>query len=405
MLFGIGISIFFILQARKYKKILRNTEVLEAEEKMQYFREMPDEDATPAEAAFLYYFDKRSAFQSQIDKIVSASILNLALKKVIVFEEKEENVLISLQKKGESLAKHEEDLFGLLEDVVRMKAKQKKVEEKEILISMKDIESYAKKHDAQFLTKIEGIEEDAKNLEKEKQNYDVAVEKEAKKWENKSDMYYVASVLFLISMALLFAAIPCFICGIICRKITKRKRHLTQKGINEQEKWKALKRYMEDFSLLKEREVPELVLWEKYLVFATAFGIADKVLTQLKVKYPELIKEGTMISQGYTYLYLANRMNFDRMLLSGMQKAYRAGINQRAARNYSSGRRSWRRLFWWWRLSVVEVGRNGRQIKSSKYFLASFCIISNSRGVLHEHFKEYTFRTIFWNLRYNASEE
>ena len=30
------------------------------------------------------------------------------------------------------------------------------------------------------------------------------------------------------------------------------------------------------------------MLWEKYLVYATAFGIADKVIKQLKVRYPEM---------------------------------------------------------------------------------------------------------------------
>ena len=45
---------------------------------------------------------------------------------------------------------------------------------------------------------------------------------------------------------------------------------------------------MEEISLLKDKEVPALAIWEKYLVFATAFGISDKVLKQLKVIYPEM---------------------------------------------------------------------------------------------------------------------
>ena len=46
---------------------------------------------------------------------------------------------------------------------------------------------------------------------------------------------------------------------------------------------------MEEFSLLKEREVPELALWEQFMVYATAFGIAKKVMKQLKEVYPELV--------------------------------------------------------------------------------------------------------------------
>ena len=67
---------------------------------------------------------------------------------------------------------------------------------------------------------------------------------------------------------------------------------------------------MEDFSYLNEKEVPQLVLWEKYLVFATAFGIADKVLKQLKVKYPELNDPDTIHSMIlFNSMYNSNGFN------------------------------------------------------------------------------------------------
>ena len=97
---------------------------------------------------------------------------------------------------------------------------------------------------------------------------------------------------------------------------------------------------MENFSLLNEREVPELVLWEKYLVYATAFGIADKVLKQLKIKYPELSDENYMISNGYMYIYFMNRYNFERTLTSSMQKAYSAGLAEKASREMESSHSS-----------------------------------------------------------------
>ena len=59
---------------------------------------------------------------------------------------------------------------------------------------------------------------------------------------------------------------------------------------------------MEDFSLLNEREVPDLKLWEKYLVFATAFGISEKVLKQLKVVYPEITDMNSAMYNTYSYI-------------------------------------------------------------------------------------------------------
>lgn len=45
--------------------------------------------------------------------------------------------------------------------------------------------------------------------------------------------------------------------------------------------------YLKDFSLLSERGVEEVALWNDYLVYATVFGIGDKVLKQMKEISPE----------------------------------------------------------------------------------------------------------------------
>lgn len=62
----------------------------------------------------------------------------------------------------------------------------------------------------------------------------------------------------------------------------------TTKGVIETKKWKALKNYLTKFSTLNQADIPALVLWEKYLVYATVFGISKKVLYQLKFVYPEM---------------------------------------------------------------------------------------------------------------------
>ena len=95
--------------------------------------------------------------------------------------------------------------------------------------------------------------------------------------------------------------------------------------------------------MMDEKSVPELVLWEKYLVFATAFGIADKVLKQLKVKYPEFSNEEYMNTT--TYLYLMNRGNFSTSFVNSLNtsvnRAYNSGVSARATANgYSYGNSS-----------------------------------------------------------------
>lgn len=334
----------FIFVVVRYVKVLKKVKKVVPEQEMKYFRDFPDENATPAEAAFLYYFDKQGRFNTNISKIVSAIILDLALKKAISFEQDEKgNVDIVLNESFENPNyKDEEKVFEILTNALKLKRKKSKGEEETNKITMKDIEKYAKTKDEEFLTDIHRIEGMAKTSEINKGNYSTEDEKTYKKWKNKSVTYYaIALVLLFMGFAFIipiFIAILLSICGILCGKIAKKLKNLTQKGANEQEAWKGLKRYMEDFSLLNEREVPELVLWEKYLVYATAFGIADKVLAQLKVKYPQLADESYMISNGYTYMYMMNRMNFDRMIGSGIDRAYSAGMRAAASR-YSSRRR------------------------------------------------------------------
>jgi uncharacterized membrane protein len=52
-------------------------------------------------------------------------------------------------------------------------------------------------------------------------------------------------------------------------------------------KWLGLKNYLEDYSLLNEKPPESIILWEEYLVYATALGIADTVRKNLNKIVPE----------------------------------------------------------------------------------------------------------------------
>ena len=49
-----------------------------------------------------------------------------------------------------------------------------------------------------------------------------------------------------------------------------------------------LKKFLLDFSNIKDRSSIEVELWEYYLIFATLFGITDKIDNELKELYPDL---------------------------------------------------------------------------------------------------------------------
>ena len=167
-------------------------------------------------------------------------------------------------------------------------------------------------------------------------NYDKKIQEQKEKELNSIKLCILFGIVglyftFLPSALLFIKMIPHII-------LYNKLNPLTDKGLEEAAKWKGLKRYMEDFSLLNEKEVPDLKLWEKYLVFATAFGIADKVIDQLKVKYPDLQE-----IDGYDYVYMnllySSALNtaFLTSLNTAVNRAYMGGLSNQAGSNYSGG--------------------------------------------------------------------
>ena len=75
---------------------------------------------------------------------------------------------------------------------------------------------------------------------------------------------------------------------------------------------------MEDFSLLNEKEIPAIEVWEEYLVYATAFGIAQKVLKQLKEIYPNIEELDTI---GTSCIYFMYHTNFSTTFSSSINSA------------------------------------------------------------------------------------
>ncbi len=68
-------------------------------------------------------------------------------------------------------------------------------------------------------------------------------------------------------------------------------KNLSDKGKEELAEVVGLKKYLDEFTLIAEREITETIIWKEYMVYATLFGIADKVINQFKQVYPEKIPE------------------------------------------------------------------------------------------------------------------
>ncbi|MCI4463907.1 MAG: DUF2207 domain-containing protein [Caldisericum sp.] len=71
--------------------------------------------------------------------------------------------------------------------------------------------------------------------------------------------------------------------------VTLQKR--TQKGAEAFAEWMGLKRFLNDFSNLKEYVPTSIVIWEDYLIYATTFGIAQNVLKYLNMNIDKIPQE------------------------------------------------------------------------------------------------------------------
>ena len=111
-------------------------------------------------------------------------------------------------------------------------------------------------------------------------------------------------------------------------KFFKYKQYVVEPELkNEALQIAGLKRYLLDYSLIKEREAIEVTLFEYYLIYAQMLGIAKKVAKQFKDLYPDIIEQSCFTS--YDYFYYINLCTS-----SGISSANSAKTR---AESYSSG--------------------------------------------------------------------
>lgn len=122
--------------------------------------------------------------------------------------------------------------------------------------------------------------------------------------------------------------------GFIVEKNKGIKSKLTQEGFRMITEALAFKKYLNDFTLIAEREVQEVELWDDYLVYAALFGIADKVAREMKRINPDFAQQSEFYSgdvDAWTTIYMANSIN--RALSSG----YSSGRYESIGGSRSSG--------------------------------------------------------------------
>lgn len=131
-------------------------------------------------------------------------------------------------------------------------------------------------------------------------------------------------VAFFPAYLLLFFAIFFLIFTILVEK-------KTLKGSEHYDKWKAFKNFLDDFGSFELKELPEIVLWERYLVYATIFGLAKKVQKSMNVR----ISEMNIDAIGYDYYPSFVYINLGNSINSSINSAITSAYNRQSA-NYAN---------------------------------------------------------------------
>ena len=105
----------------------------------------------------------------------------------------------------------------------------------------------------------------------------------------------------------------------------------TQKGSDHYARWKAFRNFLNDFGSFELKELPEIILWERYLVYATVFGLADKVEQSMNVYINEM--DLSNLPDGYypmfTYIHISP------MIYASFNQALNSAYSRQAA-NYAN---------------------------------------------------------------------
>lgn len=353
VIFVIIVAIIDVLLLRSSIKIRKEASKktkIKPSQELEYFREMPRKNATPAQAVYVYNEVLSTVSTNQMGNIFSATLLDLCLKKYIGFEENpsnKKNIIIKILKK-EADDKLEKTEKVILQYIV---GAAKGAEE----ITIKDVEKYMKAHSSNLVELKDDIEKASVRELSQNAIYDENEATEKSNYNTKSvlSFTFVLVVIFVIlgllpaflesmnEIVMIVGALSIIVLsvfkGLSLRKYASKINVYTQKGIDESQMWKGLKKYMEDFSMLDKREIPEIVIWEQFLVYATAFGIADKVIKQLKAVYKELGRSFEFDDPSYGYMYFMTNNNFTSSFTNSMSSAFTSAYASNYSSSYSSG--------------------------------------------------------------------
>ena len=145
--------------------------------------------------------------------------------------------------------------------------------------------------------------------------------------------FVVAARMGTIGWALIIA-------GIIIFFVPRFFKRRSVTGQEDYVRWEAFKRFLEHFSEMQRHEIPSLIIWEHYLVYAVTLGVAKEVIKQLEVVFPNMQDGDYRFGYGWMmYGTYHNGMNALTNSFDGIGNSFQRSLEsaQKAVSKSSSG--------------------------------------------------------------------
>ena len=315
-LIAISLAVSVYLREKKMKKTAFN---------MEYFRDFP---ASYGPEVLEYLIDKNVT-----EKSLSATILNLIYKKVLKVEVidkklKDDYKLVLQEYDEASLTETERITLNLIINEIG--------NSKEVVLSTIKKHCSSLNNANRFMELYNDFIKTSKDLGKNE------------KFFAKTPGLVVFTIIFsLLGIILAFISfgldlswlgiiIIIFMIALIIFVITRR--FYTKKGAEHYAKWMAHKKFLEDFSRFNEKELPEVILWDKYLVYAVILDCADELSKEMNIKMSNMENIDTTYV-GYnpymTHYFITS--NVYRSINNGVHTAVSSSRSSIAASRTSSG--------------------------------------------------------------------
>jgi uncharacterized membrane protein len=312
----VGLIVLIVYMYNKYDKERNSTF------KVKYFRDFP---AKYGPEVVGYLFTKSIG-----NKDLSASIVNLIEKKVITYEEiTPKKYTLKYNSKDINLTASEKYLIEWLFIKIGQDG----------IVTVDEINKNARTNYDSFLTHYNAwkalVISDVKSY-----NF-FEIQTSAKLFASLYSLFGILIAIYNInlyifqgfSIMIIIVAIIGFMYFVT---ITKR----TEKGNEDYLRWKGLKNFLNDFGRFKDRDLPMIVLWEKYLVYAMVFGIADKLAKTMSIKFSEMNQPKAGMPNSFDVHYINTMILLNRSINSTVNNAVGTATSMSAAahsRSSSSG--------------------------------------------------------------------